>query len=140
MLKEAVSDPELKGKVKLVFKHFHFRFHKDAKACFQSSHGRWRARQVLEMADKLLANQRNRKYKRAQEMGERNPASAYRTGSKADLKNNDAKYDAQIKNDMEMGTRDAKVRGTPSIFVGGWQLQQRSVDGIKSLLKDKKLL
>ena len=56
-----------------------------------------------------------------------------------DYKNNDAQYEQQIKDDMKTGTTVAKVRGTPSLFVNGWELRQRSVDGVKALIKDKKL-
>jgi len=41
---------------------------------------------------------------------------------------------------MKLGQSAAKVRGTPSLFVNGWQLKQRSVAGIKALAKQKKLL
>jgi protein-disulfide isomerase len=140
MLKEAVNDPELKGKVKLVFKHFPLSFHKDAKPASKAAMaaGEQGAEKFWEMADKMLANQRDLKpdnfKKWAKEIG-------LNVGKfEKDLKANDAKYEAQIKNDMETGSKVAKVRGTPSIYVGGWQLQQRSADGIKALLKDKKLL
>ena len=138
MLKQAVNDPELKGKVKLVFKHFPLSFHKDAKPASKAAMAAGEQGKFWEMADKLLANQRDLKpdnfKKWAKEIG-------LNVGKfEKDLKANDAKYDAQIKNDMELGSKSAKVRGTPSIYVGGWQLQQRSVDGIKALLKDKKLL
>ena len=31
------------------------------------------------------------------------------------------------------------VRGTPSLFVNGWELRERTVDGVKKLIKDKNL-
>ena len=55
------------------------------------------------------------------------------------LKDNDAKYEDVIKKDSELGQKEAKVRGTPSIFVNGWELRQRSVDGVKAIIKDKNL-
>jgi protein-disulfide isomerase len=57
----------------------------------------------------------------------------------SDLKNNDAKYQAEIDADIALGQSAAKVRGTPSLFVGGWELRQRSVEGVKELIKEKKL-
>ena len=122
----------------MVFKHFPLSFHKDAKPASKAAMAAGEQGKFWEMADKLLANQRDLKpdnfKKWAKEIG-------LNVGKfEKDLKANDAKYDAQIKNDMELGSKSAKVRGTPSIYVGGWQLQQRSVDGIKALLKDKKLL
>ena len=55
------------------------------------------------------------------------------------LKDNDAKFEAQIQKEMELGQKAAKVRGTPSIFVNGWELRTRSVDGVKQLIKEKNL-
>ena len=55
------------------------------------------------------------------------------------IKDNDAKYEAIIKEESELGSTAAKVRGTPSLFVNGWELRARSVDGVKQLIKEKNL-
>ena len=90
------------------------------------------------MSEKMLANQRDlsdENYSKwAQEIG------LDVKKFEQDLKNNDAKYEAQIADDMKLGTTSAKVRGTPSLFVNGWQLRQRSVDGVKEIIKEKKML
>ena len=58
-----------------------------------------------------------------------------------DLKNNDKKYEQQIEEDMQLGIKEAKVRGTPSIYVAGWELRyERTADGVKKLMKEKGLL
>jgi protein-disulfide isomerase len=57
-----------------------------------------------------------------------------------DLKDNDAKYEDVMRNDTELGIKTANVRGTPSIYVGGWLLNDRSVDAIKNLIREKKLI
>ena len=140
MLKQAINDPELKGKVNVVFKHFPLSFHKDARPAAKASMAAQEQgnEKFWKMADKMLANQKALKpdnfKKWATEIG------LDVKKFEADLKANDAKYEAAIKQDMDTGSKSARVRGTPSIYVGGWQLQQRTVDGIKSLIKDKKLM
>lgn len=140
MLHEVVKDPELKGKVNVVFKHFPLSFHKQAgpaskaamAAAEQGEEYFWK------MSEKLYANQRDLtddNFKKwAGEIG------LDVKKFEADYKNNDAKYQAIIDRDMKLGTTEARVRGTPSIFVNGWELRQRSVDGVKEIIKEKKLL
>ena len=48
------------------------------------------------------------------------------------------KADAIIGEDIALGT-DSGVRGTPSLFVNGWELKQRSIDGVKALINEHKL-
>lgn len=140
MLHEVVKDDELKGKVNVVFKHFPLSFHKDAKPASKAALAAKEQGDdyFWKMSEKLYANQRALKSenfsKWAQEIG----LDVQRF--EQDLKANDAKYEEIIQTDMKVGQTQAKVRGTPSIFVNGWSLKQRSVDGVKSLIKDKKLL
>ncbi len=139
MLHDIVKDPELKDKVNVVFKHFPLSFHKDAKPASKAALAAKEQGDEFfwKMSEKLYANQKALKAenfkKWAGEIG-LNVAKF-----EADLKNNDKKYEEQIAADMKLGQTKAKVRGTPSIFVGGWQLKQRSVDGVKQMIKDKKL-
>jgi protein-disulfide isomerase len=140
MLHEVVKDPELKDKVKVVFKQFPLSFHKDAKPAAKAALA---ARDVggepkfWSMSEKMYANQRALTPENfsvwAKEIG-----IDVAKFEKA-LKDNDAKYEAEIKADTELGQNAAKVRGTPSLFVNGWELKQRSVDGVKALIKEKKL-
>ena len=50
---------------------------------------------------------------------------------KADLKNNDAKYTAQIAEDMKL-VREDDVRGTPTFFINGKKTQARDLDSFKA--------
>ncbi len=139
MLHEIVKDAELKDKVNVVFKHFPLSFHKDAKpaskaalaAKEQGNDFFWK------MSEKLYANQRALKAENFTKWAKEIGLDVAKFS--ADLKANDAKYEKMIQDDMKLGQTEAKVRGTPSIFVGGWELRQRSVDGVKALIKDKKL-
>lgn len=140
MLHEVVKDSELKGKVNVVYKHFPLSFHKQAGPASKAAMAA--AEQgdeyFFKMSEKLYANQRDltdENFKKwAGEIG------LDVNKFEADYKNNDAKYQAIIDRDMKLGTSEARVRGTPSIFVNGWELRQRSVDGVKQLIKEKKLL
>lgn len=140
LLKQVMDDKELKGKVKVVFKHFPLSFHKNAKP---ASYAAMAAQEqgndkFWAMADKL--------YEGRKELTEANfekwakEAGLNVSKFKADMKNNKAKYDKVIAEDMKVGQTQAKVRGTPSLFVNGWSLKQRSVEGVKALAKSKKLL
>jgi protein-disulfide isomerase len=140
MLHEVVKDPELKDKVKVVFKQFPLSFHKDAKPAAKAALA---ARDVggdkafWDFSAKAYENQRALTPENfsvwAKEIG-LNVAKFEST-----LKDNDAKYEGVVKADMDLGANNAKVRGTPSLFVNGWELRQRSVDGVKQLIKEKNL-
>lgn len=140
MLKDIIKDAELKDKVNVAFKQFPLSFHKDARPAAKAALA---ARDLggdakfWEMGDKMYANQRALTAENfvtwAKEIGL--DAGKFEKA----LKDNDAKYDAQITKETELGQKEAKVRGTPSIFVNGWELRQRSVDGVKQLIKDKNL-
>lgn len=140
LIQEVVKDPELKGKVNVVLKHFPLSFHKGAKPAAKAAlaAGEQGNDKFWAMTTKLYENQQgltsDNFLKWAKDIGI-NP-----TKFKTDLEKNDAKYEDMIKADMDLGMKEGRVRGTPSIFVGGWELRERSVDGVKEIIKDKKLL
>lgn len=133
-----VKDPDLKDKVNVVFKNFPLPFHDNARPAAKAALAAAEQGKFWEMSQKLYANQQNLtpdNFKKwAKEIG------LDTAKFEKDLKANDGKYEAAIKADMELGTTSANVRGTPTILVGGWELRERSVDGIKNLLKEKKLM
>lgn len=140
MLKEIVNDPELKDKVRVTFKMFPLSFHKDAKPAAKAALAArdvggdekfWAYGELLYKGGKELTTENFSKW--AGEAG-----IDVKKFEKA-LKDNDAKYEEIIKKDSELGAKEAKVRGTPSLFVNGWELRQRSVDGVKAVIKEKKL-
>jgi len=139
LLHDVVKDPELKDKVEVVFKHFPLSFHKDAKPASKAAMAAAEqgAENFWKMSEKLYANQKAL-------TPENFSVWAGEIGLdvkkfEQDLKANDAEYEKRIQNDISVGQSAAKVRGTPSIFVDGWELRQRSVDGVKQLIKEKKL-
>jgi protein-disulfide isomerase len=140
MLHDIMKDPELKDKVKVAFKQFPLSFHKDAKPAAKA------ALAVRDVAgDDKFFEYGGKLYGGMKELTPENFSKwAGEVGvdvkkfEKA-LKDNDAKYEEIIKKDSELGAKEAKVRGTPSLFVNGWELRQRSVDGVKAIIKEKKL-
>ena len=140
LLYDLLKDPELKGNINVTFKHFPLSFHKDAKPASKAALA---AREQGEeyfwkMSQEFFDDQRNitseNIIKWAKDIG------LNVQKFKRDLEKNDEKYEDIIKEDMKLGQRTAKVRGTPSLFVNGWSLKNRSVEGVKALAKSKNLL
>jgi protein-disulfide isomerase len=139
-LHEVVKDPELAKQVKVVFKQFPLGFHKDARPAAKAALA---ARDLggdkafWDMSAKLYSDQKaltpENFSKWASEVG-LNVSKFEQT-----MKDNDSKYEAEITADTALGTTEAKVRGTPSLFLGGWELKDRTVNGVKALIKDKNL-
>ena len=139
LLAEIAKDRELSRRVNVAFKHFPLAFHKDARpaakaalaAREQGEHFFWA------MSEQLFKHQRTMTAENfsswAEEIGL--DVRAFET----DLARNDARYERIIKRDIALGQNAAKVRGTPSLFVGGWALKTRSVEGVKQLIRDKNL-
>jgi protein-disulfide isomerase len=140
MLHEVTKDADLKDKVKVVYKHFPLSFHKNAKPAAKAAMA---ARDVggdkafWDFSEKAYQNQKDLTAENFIKWAEASGVSKAKF-EKA-LKDNDAKYEEAIKKDMDLGSSAAKVRGTPSLFVNGWELRQRSVDGVKQIIKEKNL-
>ncbi len=140
MLREVVADPELKDKVNVVYKQFPLSFHQNARPASKAALA---VRELAgdakfwEFSRKLFENQRQlspENYSKwAGEVG-----VDVKKFEKA-LKDDDAKFEDIIKKESELGAKEGHVRGTPSLFVNGWELRTRSVDGVKQLIKEKNL-
>lgn len=136
-LQEIVKDPDLKDKINVVFKHFPLDFHQNAMPAAKASLAAAEQGKFWEMTAKLYGNQQDltaENFKKfAKEIG---------LDSKKfekDLTSKDAKYKEMIEADKALGAK-IPVRGTPSIYVGGWELEERSVDGVKNVLKKHGLM
>jgi protein-disulfide isomerase len=140
LLQEVAADPELKGRVVVVVKDFPLPFHQNARPAARM------ALAVRELggeqafwayAAKLYENQRAlddvslRRW--ADEVGVGGARAARLVAQDG------ARFDAHIEADIALGTNAAHVRGTPTLFVGGWQLTTRSVEGVKALIRAKGL-
>jgi protein-disulfide isomerase len=152
LVEKIQEDPELKNKVKIVFKHFPLNFHKNARPASKAALAAgeqgldcfWKMTKVLyanqsELSKELTATE----YKKwaGEVQCEQNGKLASLDVEKfmGDLSKNDQKYDKMIQADMELGSSKAQVRGTPSFFVNGWELKQRNVEAVKQIIKEKNL-
>jgi protein-disulfide isomerase len=152
LVEKIKEDPELKNKVKIVFKHFPLSFHKNARPaskaalaageqgpdCFQQM-----TKVLFSKQKELGADITQEEFKKwASEVKcEQNGKVANLDIAKFanDLSKNDQKYEKIIQAEMDLGANKVGVRGTPTYYVSGWKLSQRSVDGVKQLIKDKNL-
>lgn len=148
-VEKVVEDPQLKDKVKVVFKHFPLSFHKQARPASKASlaAGEQGNDCFWQMTKKLYAGQRDlseENFKKwasevkCKQGAVEKPLNVEKFLS--DYKNNDAKYEQMIKEDTELGMNKADVRGTPSFFVNGWKLGQRNVEAVKEIITQKNLI
>ncbi len=120
-------------KVKLVVKHFPLSNHKFAKAAAAAALAADRQGKFWEFHDKLFENYRNLNNAKIQEI-------AGKLGLDMVQFNKDIKEPAiqnLIVRDMRDGQRIG-VRGTPSVFINGKLVKNRSLQGIEQII-DKEL-
>ena len=140
VLRDTVNDPELKDKVNVVYKQFPLSFHQNARPASKAALA---ARDVggdkafWDFSKKMFENQKDLNAENFSKWAGEVGVDVKKF--EKNLKDNDAKYEQIIKEESELGSKAAKVRGTPSLFVNGWELRTRSVDGVKQLIKDKNL-
>lgn len=145
-----VSDPALKDKVKVVFKHFPLSFHKAARpaskaalAAGEQGHDCfWEMTKKLYAGQKELTDENFKKWAGEITCRPKHDAAPQKMNAQkfwTDYTTKDANYEKMIKDDWELGNK-YRVRGTPSFFLNGWQLKQRSVEAIKQLIEEKKMI
>lgn len=144
------EDPTLKDKVKVVFKHFPLSFHKNAKAASKAALAAgeqghdcfWQMTKKLYVGQRELTDDNYKKWAKETKCKDNAGKEIQLDATKFwnDYTSKDAVYEAAIKNDMDLGMNKANVRGTPSFFVNGWKLGQRSVEAVKQLIEEKKLI
>lgn len=148
-VEEVMKDPALKDKVKVVFKHFPLSFHKNAKSASkaalaageQGSDCFWQMTKQLYTGQKDLSEDNFKKWAKEIKCANKKGVVGQLDANKFwnDYQKNDAKYEAMIQADMDLGMKTANVRGTPSFFLNGWKLGQRSVDAVKQMINEKHL-
>jgi protein-disulfide isomerase len=135
---DVLKDRELKGKVALVWKHFPLSFHKDARpAAYAAMAAREQSEEAFwTMVEGCFAQQRGLTTEYFDQIASR-AGLDLRAFHRA-YQNNQTRYDELIEQDMALGQR-SRVRGTPSIFVGGYPLKTRSVDAVKDIIRTRGL-
>jgi len=125
--------------VKVVHKNFPLRNHKYARKAAAAALAADKQGKFNEISEQLFKNARTLSDKKVEEIVGR--LELNQEQFQKDWK--DAKIANHINKDMQDGTQ-AGVRGTPTIFVNGRLLRQRSVEGFrilieKELAKEKKV-
>jgi protein-disulfide isomerase len=152
-VEKIAEDPQLKDKVKVVWKHFPLSFHKNARSASKAAMAAGEQGQdcFWQMAKKLYAGQKelsDENYKK----WSKEVKCSHGDGKLAALDskkfwedytakgNEDGVYDKMIKEDMDLAMNKANVRGTPSFFLNGLRLNQRSVEAVKQMIEEKGML
>ena len=137
-LRDLLKDDELKSKVNLVFKHFPFERHPEARPAAKVALAAGEQGKFWEMSEKIFAHQdtmnKDLYGKWAKDLG------LDVAKFNKDLIAKDKVYNDIIERDIKLGAETAKLEGTPWILVGGWLLDGPiSAESIKKIIADKKL-
>lgn len=116
--------------VKVVHKNFPLRNHKYARKAAAAALAADKQGKFNEMSERLFKNARTLNDKKVEEIV--GQLELNQEQFQKDWK--DAKIANQINKDMQDGIQ-AGVRGTPTIFVNGRLLRQRSMDGFRTLIE-----
>lgn len=146
-LRELLKDDELKGKIRLVFKHFPFDRHVNARPASRVAlaAGEQGSDKFWAMVEKIFAHQGDLADKKTEELKKKFDEWAKEIGVdvaklNASLKANEKKYDEQINADIKLGADAAHLQGTPWILVGGWLLKgDINAATIKGMIKEHNL-
>jgi protein-disulfide isomerase len=137
-LRELTNDPKLKDKINVVFKHFPFDRHPEAKPASKAAMAAGEQGKFWEMSDKIFSHQDSMNEKNYQKWAKEIGLNLDKF--KKDLKDNDQKYNDLIDKDIKLGAETAKLEGTPWILVGGWLLEgDISAATINKMIEEKKL-
>lgn len=138
-LREIANDPALQGKVKIVFKHFPFDRHPEAKPAAKAALAAKEQGKFWEMTDEIFTHQDAMNEKNYKEWAKKIGLDVAKFTK--DLKDNDQKYNEIIDRDIKMGVEKAKLEGTPWILVGGWLMQgELTAESVKKMIETKQLL
>lgn len=117
--------------LKFVFKQFPLPMHKEAMIASRASLAAHRQGKFWEMHDKIFANQRaltaESLERYARELGLNLPRW------QADLQSKEIQ--AQVDGDLKLG-QASQVSGTPTLFLNGRRIGDRSVEGLKRLIEE----
>lgn len=138
LLSDMVNDKQLRKQVKIVFKHFPMSFHVNSRPAAHAALAAKEQGKFWEMSKVLFENYKALK----SENFEKYAGEAGLDVKKflRDLKEKTREFDATIDRDKLAGEKKFGVRGTPELYVAGWKLKNRTVDGVKELIKERGLV
>ncbi len=118
--------------LKVAFKHFPLSFHQAARPAAAASMAAQAQGKFWEMHDAIFANQSALNAANFDDMATK--AGLDLAKFKSDLEANRAKYDEAISSDFKQG-QAVGVRGTPTLYLNGKKVQNRSVEGISAMIE-----
>lgn len=139
-IRKLLEDPELKDNLKIVFKHFPFARHIEArnasKACLAA--GEQGNDKFWAMSEKCFANQSGLTAENFEKWAKEIGLDVVKF--KDDLKTHDKKYEDEITGDITLGTEKAQLTGTPWLLINGW-LYEEGINSanVKKFIKEKNL-
>ncbi len=122
-------------KLKVVFKHFPLSFHPQARPTAIGSMAAQDAGCFWQFHDKAFdaSNQRTLSASNIEQYAK--DAGCEMTKFNAALEQNKAKYEQRISQDMSQG-QTADVRGTPTLYINGKKVMNRSVEGMAAMVEE----
>jgi protein-disulfide isomerase len=121
---------EYPDKVRFVYKHLPLvSIHSNAMGASQAAIAAGKQGKFWEMHDLLFANQRSLQSDKLKEYAQQLGLDV----AKFEADMNSAEVKSAVQDDMNL-SRKVGVRGTPTIFVNGKLVENRSVDGFKQLI------
>ena len=119
-------------KVKIVFKHFPLSFHKGARPAAVAAVAAQEQGKFWEMHDVLFANQRA--LAKDKMVGYAEQAGLDVARFKKDMAEKGDAYGKAVDADFRQG-QSVSVRGTPTLFINGKKVQDRSVQGMAAMIE-----
>lgn len=117
-------------KVKLVFKNFPLSIHKNARLAAVAGLAAEQQGKFWPLHDLLFENYNQLNPQKIRELAEQVGLDMQRFEKAL----SDPKLQQQVNSDLQEGQR-VGVRGTPTIFINGRRLQQRSLDGFRQVIE-----
>ena len=119
--------------IKLVYKHFPLSFHQAALPATVASLAAHEQGKFWEMHDVLFANIRSLSETKME--GYAREAGLDLDRFRRDLSQNKARYEAVAQEDFDQG-RSVAVKGTPTLYVSGKKVQNRSLEAISAMIEE----
>jgi protein-disulfide isomerase len=118
--------------VRVVYKHFPLNFHPMARPAAIASLAAQEQDKFWEMHDVLFKNSRSLSEDKMPEYATEAGLDVERF--KADYEKKQAEYDKRVTADYQDGVK-ADVRGTPTLYINGKKVRQRSVEGMSAQIE-----
>ena len=116
-------------KVRFIIKNFPLTFHPNARPAAKAALAANEQGKYIEMVELLLSNGADVSDAKLTEYAKQLGLNEQKL--KDDIKNNDARYESQIKADMDLASQ-VDVRGTPTFYINGKKTSARDFSGFKT--------